>query len=71
MIQRQPWNWVPVMISGSGGTQFLLMISDSHIVSGGRRFQRQPWNWVSVMISRSGGTQFSSMISDSNVVYGC
>ena len=57
------------MISGSGGTQFLLMISDSHIVSG-PKIQREPWNWVSVMISWSGGTQFSSMISYSDVVYG-
>ena len=57
------------MIFGSGGTQFLLMISDSHSLWG-PKIHRQPWNWVSVMISRSGGTQFSSMISDSDIVYG-
>ena len=67
--QRQPWNWVPVMIFGSGGTQILLMISDSHSLWG-PKIQRQPWNWGSVMISRSGGTQFSSMIYESDVVFG-
>ena len=28
-FQRQPLNWVPVMISGSVATQFLSVISDS------------------------------------------
>ena len=32
--QRQPRNWVPVMISRSGGTQYSSMISDSDVVYG-------------------------------------
>ena len=70
MIQRQPWNWVPVMISRSGGTPFSSMIYESDVVFGRWRSQRQPWNWVPVMIFRSGGTEFWSMISDSDIVYG-
>ena len=55
-----------MIISGSAGTRFSSMISDSHVGHG----QRQLWNWVLVMISSSAGTQFSSMISDSDVGHG-
>ena len=33
-FQRHPWNSVPVMIYGSGGTQFSSMIYESDIVYG-------------------------------------
>ena len=33
-FQLQPWNWVPVMISGFGGMPFSSMISDSDVVFG-------------------------------------
>jgi hypothetical protein len=31
-FQRQPQNWIPVMISGSAATEFLSMISDSAVL---------------------------------------
>ena len=40
-FQRQPWNWVPLMISCLEGTQFSSMISDSNVGHGCWRFQRQ------------------------------
>ena len=41
-ISASAWNWVPVMISGSVGTQFSSMISDSDVVYGRGGFVRQP-----------------------------
>ena len=66
-FQCQPWNYIPVMISLSAGTQFSSKISNSDVSHRRWRFQRQPWNWDPVMICASVGTQFSSMISDSDV----
>ena len=57
------------MISGSVGTQFLSMISDSVAVYVHSGFQRHPQNWFPVMICGFAATQFSLMISDSAVVY--
>ena len=68
-VQRQPYNWVLMMISASAVIQFLSMISVSALVYVRSRFHLQLLKRVSRMISGSPPTLFLATISKSEVVY--